>query len=313
MRLAAGIVCACLFLYGCGKRFEGGGQPSSGGGAQQSGMAGEDRPADPSAFGSSKLNKPGDRTLALADSSAVTAPDAKAKDPIATPAATDRKIIYIADVTLVVTDFSKTEKELPALVVRSGGYLADVSVDQSRGEHRGGRWVARVPAEKFEGFLDDLATLGVPEARHQTAQDVSEEYIDMEARIKNTKRLEDRILKLVDERSGNIREITELEQQLSRVREEIERMEGRLRYLANRAALTTVTITAREEHNFKPPETPTFATRVSASWSDSLVGLQDSGERFAVVAVGAAPWVGVWGLILAPGMVWGLRRWKQRT
>jgi uncharacterized coiled-coil protein SlyX len=311
MRMAVGIFCACLFLYGCGKQFEAGRQSSSGSGAQQIGTAGEDRPADPSAFASSKLNEPGDRTLALADAKAATAPNGEVKNPSETPSATDRKIIYIADVMLVVTDFSKTEKELPALVTRCGGYLADVSVDQSRGEHRGGRWVARIPAEKFEGFLDDLATLGVPEARHQTAQDVSEEYIDIEARIKNTKRLEDRILKLVDERSGNIREITELEQQLSRVREEIERMEGRLRYLANRTALTTVTITAREEHNFKPPETPTFATRVSASWKDSLVALQDSGERFAVGAVGAAPWIGVWGVILAPGMVWGLRRWKR--
>jgi uncharacterized coiled-coil protein SlyX len=312
MRLAVGILCACLFLYGCGKQYEAGGRPSSGSGAQQIGMAGEDRPADVSAFASSKLNKEGDRTLALADASAAMATDGKTKASAAATPAADRKVIYVADVTLVVMDFSKTEKELPALVVRFGGYLAEVSVDQSRGEHRGGRWVARVPAEKFEGFLDDLAKLGVPEARHQTAQDVSEEYVDMEARIKNTKRLEDRILKLVDERTGNIREITELEQQLSRVREEIERMEGRLRYLANRAALTSVTITAREEHNYKPPETPTFATRVSASWSDSLMALQDSGERFSIAAVAAAPWIGVWGVILAPGAVWGLRRWRRR-
>jgi hypothetical protein len=214
-------------------------------------------------------------------------------------------------VTLVVEDFSKTEKKLPALVTGVGGYLADVSVDRSQGEHRAGRWVARVPVDKFEAFLDDLSKIGVPEGRHQTAQDVSEEFVDLEARIKNSKRLEERILKLVDERTGNIKDVAEAEQQLSRVREEIERMEGRMRYLANRTALTTVTINAREEHDYKPPETPAFAARVSQSWSNSLVLLRDSGERFLVGAVAAVPWICVWGIILAPGIVWLRRHWKR--
>src|SRR6266700_4445815 len=103
MRMAVGILCACLILCGWGKQLESGRQSSSSSGAQQIGTASEDRPADPTAFTSSKLNKPGDRTLALAESGAATTIDGKAKDPSATPAATDRKVIYIADVTLVVT------------------------------------------------------------------------------------------------------------------------------------------------------------------------------------------------------------------
>lgn len=231
--------------------------------------------------------------------------------PLADVAAADRQIIYVAELTLVVEDFSRTAKELPALVKKVGGYLSDVSIDRSSGQQRAGRWVARVPVDRFDGFLDELSKLGIPESRHQTAQDVTEEYVDLEARIKNSKRLEDRILKLIDERTGNIKDVTDAEQQLSRVREEIERMEGHLRYLANRAALTTVTINAREEHDYKPPELPGFTTRVASSWTTSFVSLQDFGESFFVSAVYAAPWIVLWAIILLPAIVWTRRRMKR--
>jgi hypothetical protein len=322
MRCANWILAGCLIVVGCGKQYSAR-EAARFNDAKQSGLAREGTSYESARSGgdnSFTVVKPSaDKTtltgmLSMVDSSGSMAAVAgeKGKGLPSAALTPDRKIIYVADVTLVVADFSKTEKELPALVNQAGGYLADVTVDQSRGEHRSGRWVVRVPVEKFETFLDDLAKLGIPEGRHQTAQDVSEEYVDLEARIKNSKRLEERILKLVDERTGNIKDVVEAEQQLSRVREEIERMEGRLRYLANRTALTTVTITAREERDYKPPETPAFGARVSTSWSDSLVSLQDASERFLVGAVAAAPWICVWGLILSPGLIWARRRWKAR-
>jgi hypothetical protein len=257
------------------------------------------------------------QSMAVADSSvsmdkAIDKKDGTTPQQLAAiPSPADRKIIYVADLTLIVEDFSRTAKELPELVKQAGGYLSDVAIDRSSGEQRSGRWVVRVPVDRFDGFLDDLSKLGVPEGRHQTAQDVSEEYVDLDARIKNNKRLEERILKLIDERTGNIKDITDAEQQLSRVREEIERMEGRLRYLTNRTALTTVTINAREEHNYKPPELPGFTTRVATNWSGSLVSLKDSTENFLVAAVYAAPWIALWAVVLLPAILWGRRRYKR--
>jgi hypothetical protein len=229
--------------------------------------------------------------------------------PISSPL--DRRIIYVADLTLIVQDFSRTAKELPELVKQAGGYLSDVAIDRSSGEQRSGRWVVRVPVDRFDDFLDDVSQLGVPEGRHQTAQDISEEYVDLDARVKNKKRLEERFLKLIDERTGNIKDITDMEEQLSRVREEIERMEGRLRYLTNQTALTTVTINAREERDYKPPEAPGFTTRIATSWTGSFVSLKDVTENVLVAAVYAAPWTAVWAVILLPGAVWGRRRYKR--
>jgi uncharacterized coiled-coil protein SlyX len=325
MRRLLWLGCCLLLLVGCEDKFQS--SQSAKTVAVQSGQV-SGREAPPNSVFSSNvdsqqgsfvgsISSPNIRSLNSALSTPSFAatdskgPSTTAQQSSVLPADPDRKIIYVADVSLVVQDFSRTEKELPALVRQAGGYLADVSIDRSRGQQLSGRWMVRVPVDRFEALLDSLSTLGVPESRHQTAQDISEEYVDLEARIKNSKRLEERILKLVDERTGNIKDVAEAEQQLARIREEIERMEGRLRYLANRAALTTVTINAREEHDYKPPETPAFSSRLNQSWRGSVVALQDSSENFLVNAVSAAPWIGIWAVILSPVLLFGRNRYKR--
>jgi len=228
------------------------------------------------------------------------------------PQASQLKIIYVADVGLVVDDFAVAEKRIPELVGEFSGYMSDVTVSRSSGYSRSGRWVARIPVARFEAFLNSLGQVGVPESRRQTAQDVTEEYVDLEARIKNNKRLEERILKLIEERSGEIKEVVEAERELARVRGEIEQMEGRLRYLQNRTSLSTVTINVREERDYVPPEAPSFAERITENWTDSLIALREFGEDTAVFLVRAAPWLVMWAIILTP-IIWFLRRkWRNR-
>lgn len=219
----------------------------------------------------------------------------------------ERKIIYEADISLVVTDFPRAESEVPRLAKEHGGYLADVSIDRTAGEHRFGRWQVRIPVDRFEPFLDALSDLGVPENRRQTAQDVTEEYIDLEARIANKKRLEERILELLQVSEGAIKDVIEVERELERVRSEIEQMEGRLRYLTNRIALTTVTITVREQRDYVPPEAPTFLARIRQSWANSLVSLRRFGENVFVAIVAAIPWLVVLSVVVGP-LIWRMRR-----
>ncbi len=220
---------------------------------------------------------------------------------------TDRKIIYEAQVQLVVRDFSAMESAMPRLVKENGGYLANVSVDRSSGERRFGRWVARIPVDQFETFLDAVERLGVPENFNQTAQDVTEEFVDLGARITNKKRLEERILKLLDETEGKISEVIEVERELARVRGEIEEMEGRLKYLANRTDLTTVVVIAREERDYVPPESPALMARIRRAWGSSLVSLRTAGENLSVAAVFIFPWTVVLVIVGAPTF-WCVRR-----
>jgi hypothetical protein len=95
-----------------------------------------------------------------------------------------RRIIYEAEITLVVKDVSAVETQISALLKQSGGYVAESMVDRTQGEELTGRWKVRIPVEHFDTFLDSVSKLGVPENRHQTAQDVTEEFVDLEAQIR---------------------------------------------------------------------------------------------------------------------------------
>ena len=101
---------------------------------------------------------------------------------------------------------------------------------------------------------------------HVGSQDVTEEYVDLEARIRNKREEEKRLLKHLADSTGKLEDILAVEKELSRVRGEAEQMEGRLRFLADRAELSTVTIEASEWKDFKPPVAATFRTQVGRTF-----------------------------------------------
>lgn len=218
-----------------------------------------------------------------------------------------RKIIYEAEITLTVQDFFASEAAVTKLVKQYGGYFADAYVDRTYGEQLSGRWRIRIPVTQFDPFLEAVSRLGVPESRHQTAQDVTEEFVDLEARISNKKRLEKRIVELLSSSSGKIKDVIEVERELARVRGEIEQSEGRLRYLTDRTEFTTVVVSAREVHEYVPPETPSFLTRMRETLGYSLLSLRDFGEHMLVATVFVIPWLLVLGVLLCP-VIWFVRK-----
>jgi hypothetical protein len=207
------------------------------------------------------------------------------------PAAANRKIIYTSSVRLVVEDYKSFESELPKLVSKHGGFVASSETDRRYRDNQSGQWVVRIPIDQYSDFLSGVDALGFAESRSENAQDVTEEYVDTEVRIENKKKLESRILTMLEERAGKLSDVLEIERELARVREEIERMEGRLRFLKDRTSLATITIHCREEKEYVPPEPPTLLSRITLSWTDSLSSLRYTGENFLVGAIAAVPWL----------------------
>lgn len=228
--------------------------------------------------------------------------------PAEAKAKAERRIIYEAQVSLVVKKMSETETEIAKLLKQFDGYIADASVDRRQGIALTGRWKVRVPAPQFDDFLEAVSKLGIAENRQQTAQDITEEFVDLEAQITNKKRLEERIVALLKDANGKIKDVIEVERELARVRGEIEQMEGKLRYLTNRSDLTTVSIVAREEENYVPPAAPTFVNRIGQAWSASLGSLRSFGEQLVVVAAAAVPWIVTVGIVLIPAAWYAKRR-----
>lgn len=208
-----------------------------------------------------------------------------------------RKIIYNAEIAVTVEHFAVAEKALANLLKDYGGYVAQNDIAGSPGAARSGRWTVRVPAEQIDAFEEGVAALGELQKRHRDSRDVTAEYYDTEARIKNKRIEETRLLKHLEDSTGALKDILEVERELTRVRGEVEQLQGQLQLLANLSSLTTVTITLAERERTvppippQPPEVPTFAQRVAATYQASVDQLTEFGEAVALFVVAVAPWL----------------------
>ena len=211
---------------------------------------------------------------------------AKAKTP-----AMPRKIIYKAEVELISARLDDTARQIEAKVKELGGYVSGRNVSGTAGESRSGSWTIRIPAEKFDAFLSALPGVGELQSSNTTSEDVSEEFYDAAARLKNKRLEEERLVQLLRTSTGRLTDILTVEKEISRVREEVERIEGRLRFLSQQSDLSTVTINVHEVRGYVPPKQPGFGTEVARAFVGSLdtLGAFVKGLSLAVVAL--LPWL----------------------
>lgn len=221
-------------------------------------------------------------------------------------ASVPRRIIYTAEVSLVAQDLTAAEKELVRLVKAHAGYIAQTETGGTPGVPRTGRWKARVPVGQFDAFMAALTRLGEVQRIHTDSQDVSEEYYDVEARLGNKQVEEQRLLKHLQGSTARLQDILSVERELSRVRGEIEQLQGRLRFLANQTELTTVTVTMDEVQHYAPPRGTSFAAQAGRTFAESLGLLQGFGRNLLLAVIAVVPWLVVLVFIAAP--LWMLSR-----
>ncbi|HEY1599664.1 MAG TPA: DUF4349 domain-containing protein [Pirellulales bacterium] len=232
-----------------------------------------------------------------------------------TPAGLNRKIVYTAHVALVVDDFDDVPARVVALVKRLDAYVADSNLAGATGESRRAVWKIRVPVAHFEEFVSAAQGLGELQSARTESLDMSEEYFDIDARIRNKTREEEWLLKLLEDRPGKLEDVMAIERALSQAREEMERLQGRLRVLTDLTAMTTVNLSITEIHGYEPPQSPTFAIRVRRAFDGSIDSLQSTGEETVVATAAMAPWLAAVGLSCLPGYIVAraVRRRSRRT
>jgi hypothetical protein len=177
-----------------------------------------------------------------------------------------------------------------------GAYVADMSMEGGRDQPRRATLQVKVPAPAFDRLIAGLAPLGKVEAVNVTAEDVSEEFVDLTARAANARRLEERLVDLLARRTGKLQDVLAVERELARVREEIERHDGRLRYLRTHAAVSTLAITVHEPTPLLggPRASSPIGEAFRQSWRNfvSLVAalIAVSGVLVPVAVVGYVAW-----------------------
>jgi hypothetical protein len=147
----------------------------------------------------------------------------------------DRILIWKANLTLDVWNISNAVTEATAMAERQGGFVEQKS---DHGEESASLTL-RIPAKVFRTALSDLETLGTVTDRDIEGEDVTEQYIDVEARLKNKIVLRDRLKQLL-EKATEVKDILAIETELNRVQADIESMEGRIKSLKGQVEYATV-------------------------------------------------------------------------
>jgi hypothetical protein len=168
------------------------------------------------------------------------APSYEMKDADATSGITapDRKVVQNAEVSLKVQDVAAAADKITELNQTNGGYTVNSHIYRN-GEQISADLTLKTPEQKLTRFIADIAKYGEVTDKLVSAEDVTEEYYDAEARLKVMRAKEERLLGLLD-KAGSITDIISIENELGQTRSEIEVLTGRLKYLSNAVDYSTV-------------------------------------------------------------------------
>lgn len=210
------------------------------------------------------LDNPTSPNMAKVHDTAIEAPQ---------EAAFDRKLIKHGTLRFETNDLKKKGKSIDQAAKTAGGYIVN--------EHSiNDDWrllnnlIVRVPADNFDDFIAAIsADVEKIDTREIKSQDVTEEFVDLRARITSKKKLEQRYLEIL-KAAKNVEEILDVEQEAGKVREEIERAEGRLNYLKHQTSMSTVNISFYQVTETLTTTENTFIARIQAGLNNGVMIIQ---------------------------------------
>ena len=171
-------------------------------------------------------------------------PSAPARDSAQMPG--ERKLLRRGDMTVEVRSVTAALDKLGQIIGSVGGHTANRSERQNEYGGRTASVTCRVPADRLDAAVEAMKALGRPRALTLTAEDVTTDYFDVSVRINTQTQLERQLVALLQRPTNKLAELLEIERELARVREEIDRLEGRRRLWDNQAALSSLVITLEE-------------------------------------------------------------------
>jgi len=160
---------------------------------------------------------------------------------------TRKKVIRHGSLSLLVERAEDAVESIRGLAERLEGFVQDARVYETTGNTKNGTITIRVPETKFNEALSEIKRLAVSVENETLAtEDVSDQFVDLEARLKNFKAEEGQYQKIM-ERATDITDILSVARELSRVRGDVERLEGQLLYLSRQVEMSTITVTLASE------------------------------------------------------------------
>jgi len=202
------------------------------------------------------------------------------------------KLIKTGRVQVAVDAYAPFQRALDGWLRAQGGYISDTNLSHHAGEVSWASLTVRVPADRFDTLVGWTEERVQVESLDINAQDVTAEWVDVQARIDNGRRAEQRLQELLATETASLSDVLEVERELARVRGEIESAEGRMRVLSDRVGYATLSLEVRVNQVYTPPTRPGFVSEAGQVFGNSVETLEETGRALALLAVAASPWLG---------------------
>jgi hypothetical protein len=181
---------------------------------------------------------------------------------LAAPESVGPMVVQTASLSIVAKNYDEANAAVQRLVTAHGGYIEKLDAKAQSGDSRSLSVALRVPAKELEGLLVDLRKLGHVEEESKSNEEVSAEYVDLQARLKVAQATERRLVELLGARTGRLEDVLDVERELARVRAEVESMQGQSALMLHRVSYATVQVELSEEYHQKLQSQSSMGTKL---------------------------------------------------
>jgi hypothetical protein len=221
-------------------------------------------------------------------------------------------VIRTIKLTLIAKEFDAARSRIDGIIRESKGYVDHLSVRGEAGSARTLSATLRLPAGQFESGLTELKKLGRLMEELQNSSDITSQYVDLAARLLNARNSEQRLLGLLRDRAGNLKDVIEMEREIASVRESIERMEAQQKDLNNKVQFVTIQLELAEEYHAQlESPAPSTGTQLRNAAVDGIRDAADNTVDIALFLLRYGPVLLIW-FALIGSVIAGLWRLRLR-
>ena len=195
---------------------------------------------------------------------------------LAAPESVGPMVVQTASLGIVAKNYDEANAAVQRLVTAHGGYIEKLDAKAQSGDSRSLSVALRVPAKELEGLLVDLRKLGHVEEESKSNEEVSAEYVDLQARLKVAQATERRLVELLGARTGRLEDVLDVERELARVRAEVESMQGQSALMLHRVSYATVQVELSEEYHQKLHSQSSMGTKLRNALLAGVQNLLDA-------------------------------------
>jgi hypothetical protein len=220
-------------------------------------------------------------------------------------------VIRTATLRIIAKEFSGVRPAVEAIVSQAGGFLDQMTITGDTSTARALRGTLRVPADRMPDTLARLRQVGQVIEDTQGSEDVTDQIVDLDARLASARATEQRLTELLRNRTGKLSDVLEVERELARVRLDIERLDAEKTNMARRVTYATITLNIAEERKAGLDASPlSLATRIRIAAADGLESALESAAWTVLFLLRTGPTLVLWSVVVA--VVWLVLRRRVR-